>query len=81
MQGHKFTICGTFELNIHTEALPAETVPFSLKTGGNVPSFSSVVSLGCSSHANISLPFLVFTSKGANSASKYPFLLAANMWH
>lgn len=63
-----------------TDALPADTVPFSLKTGGSLASFSSVVSLGCSSLANVSLAFFTFTSRGASSASKYPFLWAKGAW-
>ena len=64
-----------------TEAFPADTSPFSLKTGLREASLSNDVPRGCSSQEKDSIPFFPFTSKGASSASNRPFLLANSKIH
>lgn len=64
------------EINILTEAVPAVTLPFSLKIDFRDASFSSVVARGCSSAESISGPFLPLTSIGASSAANLSALCA-----
>ena len=74
MKEGPFCLISLHTLPEPTEAFPAVTVPFFLKTGGSFANPSIVVlGFGCSSTSNITSPFLDFKVTGAISSLKCPF--------
>lgn len=59
-----------------TDAFPAVTVPFFLKTAGSLASLSREASLGCSSVSTTASPFFDFTTTGAISDLNWPLSFA-----